>query len=133
MPVAFEGVRLLKVTGRSGEDFDVELRFGGGAIVVAPRRAGADRLSLPYKELQRGTFVREPNPRWVTNSTPALAAPPANLDVPGFGVRSRRWLVLQGTAWYAVLTLPDDQWQQILNTVEERTRVKIDRPGPAKN
>jgi hypothetical protein len=121
------------VTGRQGADFDAELRFVAGAIVVVPLRAGADQQSLPYRELQRATFVREPNPRWVANSTPALAAPPVNLDVPGFGVRSRRWLVLQATSWYVVLTLPDDNWEEILNTVEERTRVKIDRPGPSKN
>src|SRR5262245_11850930 len=88
VPVTFDGVRLLKVTGRQGADHDAQLRFGGGVLVVAPLRAGADQLSMPYKELQRATFVRDPNPRWVTNSTPALAAPPTNLDVPGFGVRS---------------------------------------------
>jgi serine/threonine-protein kinase len=133
VPVTFAGIRFLKVTGRQGADFDAELRFVAGAIVVVPLRAGADQQSLPYRELQRATFVREPNPRWVANSTPALAAPPVNLDVPGFGVRSRRWLVLQATSWYVVLTLPDDNWEEILNTVEERTRVKIDRPGPSKN
>ena len=135
MPIAFTGAKLLKVTGRRGDDFDAELRFGNGAIVVAPRRAGADQLSLPYKELQRATFVRDDNPKWVTGSTPALAAPPDNLDVPRgvFGRSSRRWLVLQSTTWFAVLTLPDDTWQQVLNTVEERIHVKIERPGPAKD
>jgi serine/threonine-protein kinase len=133
VPVSFEGLRLLKVTGRRGEDFDADFRFGGGAMVIAPRRPGADQMSLPYKELQRATFTRDPNPKWVTNSTPALAAPPLNLDVPGFGVRSRRWLVLQSTTWFAILTLPDEGWEQILNTIEQRTPIKIDRLGPAKD
>ena len=134
-PLAFVGVKLLIINKSQGDDVDADLRFGNGVIVAAPRRAGADQQLLSYNELQRGTFVHESKPRWVTHSTPALAAPPANLDVPGLGVFTsrKRWLVLQGTARYLVLVLPDDRWEQILNTVLERTRVKIDRPGPAKN
>ena len=60
--VSFPDAKLLRVSGRRGEDFDAELRFGNGAIVVAPRRAGVDQLSLPYRELQRATFVRDRQP-----------------------------------------------------------------------
>ena len=66
-------------------------------------------------------------------TAPPLAGPPANLDVPGIGVRSRRWLVLQATTWFAILTLPDDSFDQILNTVEVRTRVKIEGRMPSKD
>jgi hypothetical protein len=129
VPVWFDGLRALKITGRRSEDVDIQLRFGSGAIVVAPVRAvpGFDQLSLPYSELQRATFARERNPRWVTNSTPPLAAPPANLDPPGtVFAGARRWLVLQSTSWFVVLTLADETWEQVLNTVFERTHVKID-------
>jgi hypothetical protein len=129
--ISFDNVRLLKVTARRGEDFDADLQFVNGAIVVHPKRAGADQVSVPYRELQRATYARDPNPKWVVS--PTLATPPTGLDVPGVGIRSRRWLVLQGANWYIILSLHEANWQQVLNTVTERTRVKIEESGPSKN
>lgn len=129
--ITFENVRLLRVNGRNGQDFDAEVRFGNGAIVVVPKRAGTDQLSVPYRELLRATYAREANPRWAPDT--GLATPPQGLDVPGIGLRSRHWLVLQGAAWYIILSLSDNNWEQLLHIVTERTRVTIDKPGLSKN
>jgi len=125
-PVAFDTIKLLKVAGRKGEDVDAAIKFGGGAIAIAPKRAGdANPVTFLYRELLAATFVRERDPKWV----PTLASPPADLDVPGglFGRRPRPWLVLQGQARYVVLTLPDAEAEQILKAVAAHSRVKIDR------
>ena len=103
-----------------------------GAISVSYKRANP--LVETYKGLLAATFVRDRNPRW--SLTPGLAVPPADLDLSGFigGVirRSRNWLVLQGKGWFAILALPDGRTDEILNSLQLRTRVKIDRPAPAK-
>ena len=123
--IEFSDLKWLRVTGRRGEDVDAVLRLGNGLLVVAPRRG--DEVSAPYKDVLAATFVKDRDPRWALN----FPSPPANLDLPGglFGRRSaRNWLVLQGAAWYLIVTLPDDQVEPVLVAIADRTRVKIDRP-----
>ena len=104
-----------------------------GAISVSYKRANP--LVQTYKAIAAGTFIRDRNPRW--SSATGLATPPADLDLSG-GIlgrtlrRPRNWLVLQGKAWFVILALPDERVDELLNTLQQRTRVKIDRPAPAK-
>jgi hypothetical protein len=88
-------------------------------------------MTWPYRNILAATFVRDRNPRW----TQAHAVPPADLEIRGgfLGLRSsRNWLVIQGKAFYAIFALPDESAEAILNTLQQRARVKIDRPAPAK-
>jgi hypothetical protein len=41
---------------------------------------------------------------------------------------TRHWLVLQSKTTYVILRLDDSNWQQILDTFETRTGLKVDRP-----
>jgi serine/threonine protein kinase len=123
--IEFTGIKLLRVTGRRGEDVDAVLQLGNGLLAVAPRRG--DAVSAAYKDVLAATFVKDRDPRWAPN----LATPPPNLDLPaGFlGRRSaRNWLTLQGGAWYLIVSLTDEQVEPVLAAIAERTRVKIDRP-----
>jgi hypothetical protein len=125
--IEFNDIKLLRVTGRRGEDVDATLRMGNGVLAVAPRRG--DHVSAPYGDILAAKFIRDRDPRWAVN----LPSPPPNLDLPAgilsFGRRSaRNWLSLQGAAWYLIVSMPDDQVEPVLAAVAERTRVKIDRP-----
>jgi serine/threonine-protein kinase len=129
--VTFDRVRMLKITGRRAEDVDAELQFGNGHVAILPKRDSTPGVAHAYKDVLRATYVRGRDPQWAPN----LPVPPDNLDMPSglFGRRSdRHWLALQGATWFLIVSL-EDNWEQVLHTVTERTRVKIDRPAPAKD
>ena len=73
--------------------------------------------------IERATYVRARNPKW----DPVLFSPPPDLDMPGILPTARHWLVLQGKAAYLILQLDGDNWLKVLETVESRTGIKVDR------
>jgi hypothetical protein len=125
-------VKYYEVSGRRADEVDASLTFASGLITVAIRKADKpSQVSWPYKSVLAATFVRDRNPRWAASH----ASPPADLEIRGgflFLRSARNWLVLQGQAFYVILALPDDRSADILNTLQQRTRVKIDRPAPPK-
>ena len=133
-PVSFDSIKVLHVTGRRGDVIDSSLKLGGGTIVVLPKRMNeAPTVAFSYRELVASTYVRDREPRWFAN----LPGPPSDVQLPGsvldLGRRPvRHWLVLQGKGRYAVLILADADAAQILQTVADRSRVKIDRPVAGK-
>lgn len=109
---------------------DATLTLGGVTIVVAPRPTGTP-IVMAYKALMAATYVKDRDPKVAPN----LAGPPAELDLPGGLLRrrpARHWLVLQGQSAYVVLVLSDADAERVLQTLADRTRVKIDRPGSPK-
>jgi hypothetical protein len=101
-----------------------------GQISLAPRRGGAAILSIPYARLAHATYVKAKDPKWYPD--PALSMPPDGVDIPGFMRGARHWLVLQTRTNYVILRLDDSDFSQILDTVESRTGIKVDRPAPGK-
>jgi serine/threonine-protein kinase len=123
-PVAFSDLRALVVTGRKAEEESAVLRFEGGAITLTADKGGRVYSRLPYGELTSAAFVRAKNPRWY----PTLAGPPSNVDMPGGLFRSSRgWLALQSRNSYLIVRLNDDTLRRVLDTVTERTGVKIEQ------
>jgi eukaryotic-like serine/threonine-protein kinase len=121
--IVFPNVKVLMVTGRKAQDRDALLSFVGGQVTVLNRQGGAILATTSYQAIERATYVRARNPKW----DPALFSPPPDLDMPGILPTARHWLVLQGKAAYLILQLDGDNWLKILETVESRTGVKVDR------
>jgi hypothetical protein len=123
-PAAFPNVKLLVVNGRRTDDRDVLLSFTGSEFAILPKDGGAAMSTVPYRRLVRATYVRGRNPRW----DPALAAPPPDLDVGSIFRQSRHWLVLQTRTDYAIFRLDDSNAQRVIETLEQRTGRRVDRP-----
>ena len=121
--VVFPNVKVLMVTGRKAQDRDALLSFVGGQVTVLNRQGGAILATTSYQAIERATYVRARNPKW----DPVLFSPPPDLDMPGILPTARHWLVLQGKAAYLILQLDGDNWLKVLETVESRTGIKVDR------
>ena len=121
--VVFPDVKVLLVTGRKAQDRDALLSFVGGQVTVLNRQGGSILATTPYSTIERATYIRARNPKW----DPALFSPPADLDMPGILPTSRHWLVLQGKSAFLILQLGGDTWPKVLETVESRTGVKVER------
>jgi serine/threonine protein kinase len=124
VPVVFNDVKFIHVQRDKGDDQDARLIFGGGVIQVLSRNKDQAFTSEPYRQLARATYVRAKNPKW----DPQLAGPPLTIDLSGLFRNTRHWLVLQSKTTYVILRLDDSNWQQILDTFETRTGLKVDRP-----
>jgi serine/threonine-protein kinase len=123
-PAAFPDLRAFVVTGRKAEEESAVLRFESGAITLAADKGSRVFARMPYTELTSAAFVRAKNPRWY----PTLAGPPANVDMPGGLFRSSRgWLALQSRNGYLIVRLNDDTLRRVLDTVTERTGVKVEQ------
>ncbi len=121
--VAYSDVKILTVTGDKSDDQNVVINFVGGTITIVSDKGGAPLYSLPYKYLVHATYVKNKEPKW----DPALPAPSQKFDLPGLFKPSRHWLVLQSKTGYVILRLEDQNFDQIITTVEKRTGVKVDR------
>ena len=123
--IAFPDVRILVVEGRKARDQEALLNFSGGQIAVLDRRAGTAMATIPYRNLVAATYVRARNPKW----NAALVSPPNDLDVGGVLRTAKHFLTLQTKDAYQILRLEDANVLRVLQTVEARTGVTIDRPS----
>jgi hypothetical protein len=120
-------IRLLVVEGRRTDDREVVLNFGGGQIVATDRRSGTPVVTIPYRSVAHATYIRARDPRW----NPGLASPPDKLDVGGVLRTAKHFLTLQGKDFYQIVRLEDANVIRVLEAVETRTGVTIDRPRNA--
>jgi hypothetical protein len=121
--VVFPDVKVLLISGRRAQDRDALLSFVGGQMTVLNREGGTTITATPYKAIERATYIRARNPKW----DPSLFSPPDNLDMPGILPTARHWLVLQSRTAYLILQLNGSTWEKVLETVEGRTGLKVDR------
>jgi len=123
--LVFQNVKLLTVIGKKATDQDVILTFSNGNISLAPKNGGSAILTMPYKSVAHATYVKSREPRW----DPALPSPTEKLDMPGFLIRtSRHWLTLQTRKeYYVILRLEDENFERIIQAVEARSAIKVDR------
>jgi serine/threonine-protein kinase len=121
--VVFPDVKVLLINGRRAQDRDALLSFVGGQMTVLNREGGTIIASTTYKAIERATYTRARNPKW----DPSLFSPPDNLDMPGILPTARHWLVLQNRTSYLILQLGGNTWPKVLETIESRTGVKVDR------
>jgi hypothetical protein len=119
----FPDVKVLVITGNRAQDRDALLSFVGGQLTVLNRQGGSILATTPYKAIERATYIRARNPKW----DPAFFSPPPDLDMPGILPTARHWLVLQGKSAYLILQLGGNTWPKVIETVEGRTGVKVDR------
>jgi hypothetical protein len=121
--VVINDVRFFRVNGDKTTDEDARLVFGGGQVQVRSRK-DETLAAEPYKRLARATYVHAKNPKW----DQSLLGPPPALDFSGLLNRTRHWLVLQTKTEFVILRLEDSNWQTILDHIETRTGLKVDRP-----
>ena len=119
----FPDVKVLLITGRRAQDRDALLSFVSGQVTVLNRQGGTIIATTTYKAIEKATYVRARNPKW----DPALFSPPDNLDMPGILPTARHWLVLQSRTEYLILQLGGNTWPKVLETIENRTGIKVDR------
>jgi serine/threonine protein kinase len=126
-PVTFPDVKLYEVDGKKVVDKDALLNFGNGQMMIMPRTGGAAIATLPYKRITSGTYIKARGPKW----DPALSFP-TGVDAGSFSgglIRTNRhWLVLQGMDHSEIFRLEDNNVERVLEAVETRTKIKIDRP-----
>jgi hypothetical protein len=125
--LAFGDVKLLAVIGQTGKEQDVVVNFVGGQITVVPKKGGAAVNMLPYRDIVKATYVHDNAPQWDSTA----ASPPDKLEVPGgflkIGGRARNWLTLQTKTSYLILRLDDENQRQVMQALEARAGVSIDR------
>jgi len=123
-PVAFPEMRAFVVVGRKAEEEAAVLHFNGGHVSLVADKGGKVFAAIRYADITSASFVRAKNPRWSSS----LASPPADVDMPGGLFRSSRaWLSLQSPYAYLIVRLNDSDFRQVLQTVTERTGVKVDQ------
>jgi hypothetical protein len=114
------------VTGKKGEERQVALNFGGGQVVAANLRDGAVVQALPYRDISYAVYTRAKEPKWSV----VLAAPPADVDLPGGLFRSaRRWLTLQSRSTFMIIRLNDNDWRQVVEMVSARLGIGVEQPA----
>jgi eukaryotic-like serine/threonine-protein kinase len=121
--VVFPDVKVLLISGRRAQDRDALLSLVSGQVTVLNRQGGTIIASSPYKSIERATYARARNPKW----DPSFFSPPSDLDMPGILPTARHWLVLQGRGSYLILQLNGNTWQKVLEAIEGRTGVKVQR------
>jgi len=115
--MVFHKVKLFVVENGQTKDRDVLLTFSGDALTVVPESGGAPVAAFPYAGISNVAYARASNPQW----DPRFASPAGKIDVSGLLSRTRHWLVVQGTANYAILRLDGEDWAQVLQTLQTRT------------
>lgn len=122
--VTFKDIKFMAVKGGDSQDQDAMVNFGGGEITVVPKDGGTAYASMPYTVVAHATYVHTKDPKWDAT----LPAPPGNLTIHGFMRGARHWLALQSKTSYVLLRLDDSNWRGILDAIENRCRMKVDRP-----
>ena len=117
------------ISGRRAQDRDALLSFVGGQVTVLNREGGTVIAATAYKTIEKATYVRARNPKW----DPALFSPPDNLDMPGILPTAKHWLVLQSRSAFLIIQLGGSSWQKVLETIEGRTGLKVERPASGGN
>ena len=128
------GVRM-----RAPEGYEQPAAFHGFARPSATCSVVATKIPAPFAELTRGFTEEQFASRgWALESKEetAVAGRPGILvrfrqPTPGTMFRrAAHWLVIQAADAYMILRLEDRNVQRVLEAVEMRTGVRIDRPAP---
>jgi hypothetical protein len=119
----FSSLKLLSVIGKKASDQDVLLSFAGGQISLTAKGGGSAMVTIPYKNVVRGTYIKAREPRWDAS----LPSPTEKLDLPGLIKTARHWLTLQTRTAYVILRLEDDNFERIIQAVETRSAIRVDR------
>ncbi|HEX5069118.1 MAG TPA: protein kinase [Vicinamibacterales bacterium] len=126
-PEAFGDAKFYSTIGKR-EVRDAVLHFGNGQFIITIKGNNVQLANLTYKRITKATYVRSRDPIW----DPNLASPPKDFDA-STGVASllsrsaKHWLVLQGVDHIEVLRLDDSNAKAIMEMLEARVGIKIDR------
>ena len=121
--VTYKDIKFMAVKGDDSQDQDALVNFGGGQITVVPKDGGAAFASVPYATIAHATYSHSKDPKW----DGSLPAPPDNLNIHGFLRGTRHWLMLQSKTAFVLLRLDDNNFRAVLDTIENRCRLKVDR------
>jgi len=108
---------------------DVVMHLSTDRLALLPNDGGPPVMALPYRQIQRATYVHARDPQW----DPSLGSPPEKMGGSGVFSRARHWLVVQTKNSCAILQLDAEQWSNIVQTFERRTGLTVTRPGAREN
>ena len=124
-PVTYDNLRAMIVTGSKSDEQDATLTFENGHVSLNLKKNNTTIASIAYRDIALATHVHAKNPKWDAS----LAAPPADVDLPGGLFRSvRHWLALQSRTTYLLVRTNDTDTRTIIQTLTSRTGVKLDEP-----
>jgi cytoskeletal protein RodZ len=124
-PVTYDNLRAMIVTGSKTDEQDATLTFQNGQVSLNLKKDNTAIGVIPYKDVVHATHVHAKNPKWDTS----LAAPPADVDLPGGIFRSvRHWLALQSRTAFLLVRTNDTDTRTIIQTLLSRTGIKLDEP-----
>ena len=124
-PVTYDNLRAMIVTGSKTDEQDATLTFQNGQVSLNLKKDNSAIAVIPYKDVAHATHVHAKNPKWDTS----LAAPPADVDLPGGIFRSaRHWLALQSRTTFLLVRTNDTDTRTIIQTLLGRTGIKLDEP-----
>jgi serine/threonine protein kinase len=121
---AFGHVKMFTLDGDKTNSRDIVVNLSGDRMMLLPTDGGAPITELAYRDVQQAIYVRARDPRW----DPSLSAPAGRVGGAGIFSRARHWLVVQTKQAYAILQLDGNQPENILQTFENRTGLKVLRP-----
>jgi serine/threonine-protein kinase len=121
--ITFKDVKFMAVKGQDSQDQDALINFGGGQITVVPKDGGTAYSTWPYVSVAHATYAHTKDPKWDAT----LPGPPDNLAIHGFMRGTRNWLVLQSKTAYVLLRLDDANWRSVVNAIENRCGLKVER------
>lgn len=119
--MSFSDVKIFDANGKGSKD--ALITFGNGQVVIAAKVGGAAIATLGYKRVTHATFARGRDPEW----DPKVTSPPKDFNVGSLLRQPRNWLVLQGADHVEVLRLDGTNVKGILDTLEARIGLKVDR------
>ena len=129
LPSAFGKVKLFTMDRERTSNRDVVMHLSTDRLALLPNDGGPPVMALPYRQIQRATYVHARDPQW----DPSLGSPPEKMGGSGVFSRARHWLVVQTKNSCAILQLDAEQWSNIVQTFERRTGLTVTRPGAREN
>ena len=125
-PITFEQVKIVLADGNNLRDRDAVLRLSGDQLSVLDRSGNTEILSLPYKAVAGAFFSRSKQPKW---KGPDGKEEEASVDLGalGFFRGERNWVILTTQTGRVILRVENDDLQNVLSAVQQRTGVAVQR------
>ena len=124
--ITFNDVKIVLAEGSDLRHRDAALRLTGDQLSVLDRSGKSEILSLAYNSVVGAFFSRSKQPKW---KNPDGKEQEASVDqgALGFFRGERNWLILTTQTGRVILRVENDDLQNVLTAVRERTGVAIQR------
>ena len=119
-------MKIVLADGNNLRDRDAVLRLTGDQLTVLDRSGNTEILSLPYASVAGAFYSRSRQPKW---KGPDGKDEEASVDLGalGFFRGERNWVILTTQTGRVILRVENDDLQNVLSAVQQRTGVAVQR------